>query len=90
MAQLVVDLKLIENTIGNASNKAFVNEVYENVVGVKPDIFSEAIYTNYLDSGAMTKAQLLDMAAGVVLLEDQINLTGLQTSGVFYTGFISG
>ena len=86
----MVDLKLIENTIGNASNKAFVNEVYENVVGVKPDIFSEAIYTNYLDSGAMTKAQLLDMAAGVVLLEDQINLTGLQTSGVFYTGFISG
>jgi hypothetical protein len=90
IAQLVVDLRLIENTIGNASNKAFVNEVYENVVGVKPDFFSEALYTNYLDSGAMTKAQLLAMAAGVVLLEDQINLTGLQTTGVFYTGFISG
>jgi hypothetical protein len=89
MAQLVVDLKLIENTIGNTSNRAFVIEVYENVVGVKPDIFSEAIYTNNLDSGAMTKAQLLTMAAGVGLLENQINLTGLQTTGVFYSGFIS-
>jgi len=82
MAQLVVDLKLIETTIGNASNKAFV-------VGVTPDIFSEAIYTNYLDTGFMSKAQLLAMAAGVGLLETQINLTGLQTTGVFYAGFIS-
>ncbi|WP_322993517.1 hypothetical protein [Limnohabitans sp.] len=88
MAQLVVDLKLIENTIGNTSNKAFVVEVYENVVGMKPDIFSEAIYINYLDTGAMSKAQLLTMAASAGLLETQINLTGLQTTGVFYSGFI--
>lgn len=89
MAQLVVDLKLIENTIGNTSNKAFVVEIFENVVGVKPDIFSEALLTNYLDTGAMSKAQLLAAAAGLDALETQINLTGLQTTGVFYTSFIS-
>lgn len=88
VAQLVVDLQLIENTIGSSSHKAFVNEIYENVVGVKPDALSEALYTNFLDTGAMTKAQLLNLAAGVDLLENQINLTGLQSQGVFYTAFL--
>ena len=88
VAKLVIDLKLIENAIGSNSNPAFVDAVYKNVVGVLPDTLSKALYTNYLDTGAMSKAQLLALAAGVDLLENQINLTGLQSSGVFYSEFI--
>ena len=88
VAQLVIDLKLIENTIGSNSNKDFVKTVYKNVVGTLPDTLSEALYTNYLDTGTMTKAQLLSLAASVDLLENQINLTGLQSQGVFYPSFV--
>ena len=88
VAKLVIDLKLIENAIGSNTNKAFVDSVYKNVVGVLPDALSQAVYTNYLDTGAMTKAQLLALAAGVNALENQINLSGLQSTGLLYTAFL--
>jgi hypothetical protein len=88
VAALITDLKLVENTIGSTSNKAFVDAVYKNVMGVVPDALSEALYTRYLDTGAMSKTQLLTLAAGLSALENQINLTGLQTSGVLYSVFI--
>lgn len=88
VAKLVIDLKLIENAIGSNTNKAFVDAVYKNVVGVLPDALSQALYTNYLDTGTMSKAQLLALAAGVDLLENQINLTGLQSTGTFYAAFV--
>jgi hypothetical protein len=88
VAALIIDLKLIESTIGSTSNKAFVDAVYKNVMGVVPDSLSEALYTKYLDSGAMSKSQLLTLASSLGALENQINLTGLQTSGVLYSVFI--
>ena len=88
VAALITDLKLVENAIGSTSNKAFVDAVYKNVMGVVPDALSEALYTRYLDSGAMSKTQLLTLAANLGALENQINLTGLQTSGVLYSVFI--
>lgn len=88
VAKLVTDLKLIENAIGSTSNKAFVSTVYKNVTGVLPDALTEAMFTSYLDTGAMDKAQLLSLASGVGVLENQIGLTGLQTSGLIYTSFI--
>lgn len=88
VATLITDLKLIENTIGSTSNQAFVGAVYKNVMGLLPDALSEALYTRYLDSGAMSKSQLLTLAAGVGTLENQINLTGLQTNGILYSVFI--
>jgi hypothetical protein len=88
VAKLVTDLKLIENTIGSSSNKSFVSAVYKNVTGVLPDALTEAMFTSYLDTGAMDKAQLLSLASGVAVLENQIGLTGLQTTGLIYTSFI--
>lgn len=88
VAKLVTDLKLIENTIGSSSNKAFVSAVYKNVTGVLPDALTEAMFTSYLDNGAMDKSQLLSLASGVAVLENQIGLTGLQTTGLIYTSFI--
>lgn len=84
VAQLVIDLGLIESSIGSASNKSFVNAVYKNVAGVAPDSLTEALLTNYLDKGSMTKASLLSLAAGVGVLEEQINLTGLQSEGLLF------
>lgn len=71
VAALIIDLKLIESTIGSTSKKAFVDAVYKNVMGVVPDSLSEALYTKYLDSGAMSKTQLLTLAANVGTLENQ-------------------
>lgn len=87
VAQLVIDLGLIESVIGSTTHKSFVTAVYKNVAGVVPDAFTEALLTSYLDKGSMTKASLLSLASGVGVLESQINLTGLQTEGLLFTSF---
>ena len=84
VATLIENLGLIENQIGSTSNAAWVDFVYKNVIGVAPDTSTEALFVNDLISGVYTKASLLAAAAGVSNLEQQIGLTGLQQTGLFY------
>ena len=91
IAALIEQLGLIETQIGSTSNKAWVDFVYQNVIGVPPDTTAEATYVNALNSGTYTKAGLLALAAGVAdagggTLATQINLVGtLQAHGLSYT-----
>jgi hypothetical protein len=87
IAQLVVSTGLIESMVGS-SNSAWVRHVYKNVIGVNPDAFTEAVYRTYLDNGTYTKASLLELAAGVTALENQINLVGIRAEGIGYVPFI--
>lgn len=87
VAGLIVELGLIESVVGNSSS-AWVREIYKNVIGVAPDPFTEAIYSNYLDTGEYSRADLLVLAAGVPVIEQQVNLSGLQESGLEYSPFI--
>ena len=89
VATLIQQLGLIESQIGSTSNKAWVDFVYKNVVGVAPDTVSEATFVNDLNNGTYTKASLLALAAGVAdsgggTLATQINLVGLQAQGLSY------
>lgn len=87
VCDLIVQSGLIEAAVGN-SNSAWVNEIYENVVGVKPDQLTSFVFTNYLDTGVYTKSSLLELATGVKALENQIGLVGLETHGLAYTTFV--
>ena len=87
VCDLIVRSGIIESIIGN-TNLAWVNQIYQNVVGVKPDGLSAFVYTNYLDSGTYSKATLLELATSVKALENQIDLIGLQSHGLAYTPFI--
>jgi hypothetical protein len=87
IAQLVVSTGLIESMVGS-SNGAWVRHVYKNVTGANPDAFTEAVYRTYLDNGTYTRADLLELAAGVSALENQINLVGIRAEGIGYVPFI--
>lgn len=87
VCDLIVQSGLIEAAVGN-SNSAWVNEIYENVVGVRPDQLTSFVFTNYLDTGVYTKSYLLELAVGVKALESQVGLVGLEANGLEYTPFI--
>ncbi|MRD55179.1 hypothetical protein GH816_01300 [Betaproteobacteria bacterium LSUCC0115] len=87
IAQLIVDTGLIEGMVGS-TNKAWIDHVYENVVGAAPDAFTSAAFSTLLSNGTYTKAGLLELAAGVDALETQIDLVGLQSYGLDYLSFI--
>ena len=84
VATLIVNAGLIESQIGSTSNTAYVDFIYKNVTGVAPDKLTEAVFVNDLNTGVYTKVSLLALAAGVSNLEQQIGLTGLQQTGLFY------
>ena len=88
VCDLIVGAGLIEAQIGDASDRAWVKYVYRNVVGVDPDPLTELVLINSLASGQFTRSSLLAAAAELPLLEAQVDITGLQATGLAYTPFI--
>ena len=66
------------------SNSVFVTAVYTNVVGSAPDTVTRDAFVSLLQGsgGQMTQGQLLELAANTDLNAVNIDLVGLQQSGV--------
>jgi len=84
VSQLALATPLYLSLAGSTSNEAFVNTVYENVVGALP---SDAVRESFVgllqgSGGTMTQAELLVLAANAVANVTNINLVGLQSDGV--------
>lgn len=77
VSQLVVDFM-------HLSNNDFVDTVFQNVVGRTPSAVEHNFYTGMLqdNGGTSTQAQLLELAANTEVNATNINLIGLQQSGV--------
>ncbi|MFN7087951.1 MAG: hypothetical protein ACK4N4_15185 [Burkholderiales bacterium] len=70
--------------LGASSNEAFVDTVYRNVVGVAPSATELAYFAGLLQGsgGTMTQAELLALAANTDANAVNIDLAGLQQTGV--------
>ena len=81
---LALGTSLYLSLAGSSSNVDFVNTVYKNVVGVLPSATERGYYVGLLQGsgGTMTQAQLLEIAANADVNAVNINLVGLQQSGV--------
>lgn len=81
---LAIGTGLFQLLAGSNSNEAFVNLVFQNVVGFAPSEAQRATYVGMLQGsgGTLTQAQLLELAANHPLNAVNINLAGLQDSGV--------
>ncbi|MBI4203861.1 MAG: hypothetical protein HY527_02435 [Betaproteobacteria bacterium] len=77
VCELVIPLLALSNT-------DFVTSVYTNVVGAAPSAAERDYFVVWLQGsgGSMTQAQLLEYAANHPLNETNINLVGLQQTGV--------
>ena len=80
VCDLVVNNQLIESVIGSNSNGAFVDHVYENVVGVAPSQEDHDTFTALLDDGTYTKSSLLSLAA--TLTESLVTANSVDLIGV--------
>lgn len=84
VCQLVLGTPLFLSLAGSSSNEAFVNLVYENVVGAPPSAAERDFYVGLLtgSGGTMTQAELLMLAANTEANALNIDLVGLQQTGV--------
>ena len=81
---LVLATSLYLSLAGSAGNEAFVNLVFSNVMGMAPSAVECDFYVGMLQGsgGTLTQAELLEIAANTPANEININLVGLQQSGV--------
>ncbi|SDX12213.1 calcium-binding protein [Nitrosomonas oligotropha] len=79
--------QLVIGVLGNLDNDTFVDTVYKNVVGSAPSPADHNLYTGLLtgSGGTLTQAQLLEIAANSDVNATNINLVGLQQTGVEFT-----
>jgi serralysin len=69
---------------GSHSDAAFVNHVFTNVVGRTPSSAELGFYVDLLNSGAHTQATLAVLAAETPQNAENIELAGLQQTGLDY------
>lgn len=84
VCELVVNTPLFISLAGSSSNVDFVNLVYQNIVGEPPSASERDFYVGLLQGsgGTLTQAELLLLAANTSANEANINLVGLNQSGV--------
>lgn len=75
---------IAEQITGSASNAAFVNLVYTNVVGSAPDSAALSELTELLDQHVLTQAEFLAKAAALPLNQAHVDLVGLAATGLEY------
>ena len=76
--------QLVIGVLGNPSNGDFVNNVFQNVVGAAPSSAEHDFYVGLLEGsgGSLTQAELLEIAANSEVNATNIDLVGLQQSGI--------
>jgi Ca2+-binding RTX toxin-like protein len=84
VCQLAVDTQLFASLAGSRSNADFVNTVYRNVVGVLPTAAERDFFVGMLQGsgGTMSQPELLMIAANAGQNEVNVNLVGLQQTGL--------
>jgi hypothetical protein len=88
VADLIVSSGLVESSSGQ-SNHAWVSQVYSNVFGEEPDLHTQKIFAEQLDSGLTSKADLLILAGQSSQMQSQIDMLGLDSAGLQYTPYLS-
>ena len=85
VAELIVETGLIEGIV-NGDNADWVDFVYSNVAGVKPDALTRQLFANQIADGTTTKADLLVLASEN-MFEGTVGIPGLQANGLEFSSF---
>lgn len=81
VARLALDVVLG----ANPSNKAVVNLLYKNLIGIAPDALSESLFVGMINNGTYTQESITVMATNLDVNKTNINITGLSQTGLEYT-----
>lgn len=85
VVKLAVGTDIFAQLAGGRSNTAFVNFVYQNVIGIPAPAGDLALYVELLDSGAYTQDSLALVACQIGFNTGSVDLTGLASKGIEFT-----
>jgi len=84
-ANVLVNTGTMTQLASGASTGAYVNLIYQAVVGqaATPDVTAQL--SAYIDGGGYTKADFLAVIAGLAINQTNVDLVGLAQTGIAYT-----
>jgi hypothetical protein len=83
-AELVVNTGIMAQLAGGVDNQSFVNYLFRTLVGNDPSPETTQVLAGLLDRGELSQAQFLVKAAELPINHQNIDLVGLQASGLDY------
>jgi hypothetical protein len=84
-AVVLVNERIMDQLAGGSSTSAYVNLIYEAVVGQAPMPSATESLAAYIDTGGYTKADFLAVVANLPLNESNVGLVGLAQAGIEYS-----
>lgn len=84
VTQLAIGTGQVAGGSAAPSNTAFVEAVWQNVIGTSIDSADLATFTNDLANGTFTQASLLALAAETAANQSHVGLVGLATHGLAF------
>jgi hypothetical protein len=82
LSDAIVANGIMTTLVGSASNQAFVQHVYKNIVGGPPSPETSFALTGLLDVGVLTKGAFLTKAADLPITASTVGLSGLAQTGL--------
>ena len=84
-ANVLVNAGIMDRLAGGSSTNAYVSLIYYAVVGQVATPATTAELAGYIESGGYTKADFLSIVASLPLNQANVDLVGLQLTGLSYT-----
>jgi Ca2+-binding RTX toxin-like protein len=81
---MVTNNHLVEAISGDSTTKGYVNTIFNNVVGRLPNVLESLSFTSQIDSGSMTKLELLELAAAHSLTITDVDALKIDLIGIPY------
>lgn len=83
-ADALVNSGIMDQLAGGSSTNAYVNMLFQAIVGEAATPDTTAALASLIDSGAYSKADFLAAVTGLPLNQDNVGLVGLQQTGIAY------
>ena len=84
LCQTISTAGLVESIAGVSSTSGYVDTIYKNVVGRAPNVLESSSFVSMIDSGALSKQDLLVLASQHSLVAEHVNAMNVSLMGIAY------
>jgi Ca2+-binding RTX toxin-like protein len=84
LCQTISTASLVESVAGVNSTAGYVQTIYKNVVGRAPNVLESSSFVSMIDSGSLSKQDLLVMAAQHSMVAENVNALNVSLMGIAY------
>ncbi|WP_322993520.1 DUF4214 domain-containing protein [Limnohabitans sp.] len=84
LCQTISKSRLVESIAGVNNTLGYVEAIYKNVVGRAPNVLESNSFVNMIDSGTISRQDLLLMAAQHSMVSETVNSLNVSLMGIAY------